>query len=87
MIRQTGVIDIDLMEESSVCVAHAVRGAARDGLVWVVYKTAYGLFADREQDSRLRFEKVKLIATVRHIKDNIVEVTYESDGRVERLFV
>jgi hypothetical protein len=83
MIR-TGVIDAST--EDSVCVAHAVRGAARDGHVWVVYKTTYGLFADRETD-QTRFKKRTLIATVRHVRDNIVDVTYESDKRVERLYV
>jgi hypothetical protein len=85
MTRRTDIIDTPDTDEG-FHVAHAVLGAARDRHVWVVYKTAHGLFADRGSD-RSPFKRSVLIATVRHIEDNIVDVTYESDGRIERLYV
>jgi hypothetical protein len=85
MIRRTGIIATPDSDEG-FHVVHAVMGAARDRHPWVVYQTAHGLFADREGEPS-RFKKTKLVATARHVHDNVVDVTYESDHRVERLYV
>jgi hypothetical protein len=84
MNQRTGVIDVELIDEG-ISLVHAVMGAARTQTVWLVYKTYYGLTCAPEDQAT--FKRRHLIATVRPIRDNIVDVTYEHDQRVERLYV
>ena len=79
--RTTGIID-----SRDNTIVHAVMGAARTQSTWIVFRTAYGTTCNPESD-KPSFKKSALIATVRYVHDNIVDVTYESDKRVERLYV